>query len=191
MIVKHMKISEGESIVAILEIFSTSLLNAIKVAHEGVLHINTLLCRLDVLERRFKMLTMLETIDLDAPLSTDFSFLERLVGLGPASLARVLSSECFALFKVVTADDIRYKTRNSDRLAQWATDLSYYGEECIAAGLEKEVGKLCQVCDRSDRGAAIAYTYRIFGSWATIIPRELSKWHPTRVLTHTGKSVRG
>lgn len=110
----------NEDMKAKLDTFSASLRTAIKKAHEGISDINTLLSRLKVLEARFGAILQLETIDVAVSISTDFSFLETLVGLGPEQFAKVISWECFALFKrLAPYEDFIDETSTSAGLAQW------------------------------------------------------------------------
>lgn len=148
------ELKQGEEIefAATLEDFRSSLLRAIGMAHVGIDGLPTLWLRLRILERRFNNISTFgdDTMDLQTPLSSDFTFLRDLTGLPPSLIAKVLADGCWLLYRNIAYIDVTGETENSKKMSEWFNDLQQKGEECVAAGLANKVQALAKVCAKHD-----------------------------------------
>ena len=105
-----------------------------------------LTCRLHVLAFRFQRVSVMgDVTDWLTSMSTGFSFLTQLATFDVRLLAVMLSKSCRNPFRRLGIDDLTEETSLSAERAKEFDDYAFHGQECIMAGLEREVTELYQV----------------------------------------------
>ena len=91
------------------------------------------------------MLVIGNVTDWLTSLSTDFSLLTQLATLDVRLLAVMLSKRCRGPFRSLGIDDLTKETSLSAERAKEFDDYVIRAQECVSAGLGREVNELYQV----------------------------------------------